>query len=84
MIGAWMCTSRRKLNGRNSCRFETVEAAAVVVGMRHDRAGEDLQQQHRRDHEEVFADLALAVGQRPKRASTGSIGASSGSFSQNS
>ena len=41
-------------------QVEPVEAAPVVVGVRHDRAGEDLQQQHGGDHQEVFADLALA------------------------
>ena len=48
-------------------QVEPVEAAPIVIGMRHDRAGEDLQEQHRRDHEEIFADLALALGQRPER-----------------
>ena len=48
-------------------QIETVEAAAIVIGMRHDRAGQDLQEQHRRHHDEIFADPALTVGQRPER-----------------
>ena len=42
---------------------QPVKAAPIVVGMRHDRAGEDLQQQHGSDHQEIFTDLALAFGQ---------------------
>ena len=43
---------------------DAVEAAPVVVGVRHDRAGGDLQQQHDCDDQEILADPALAVGQR--------------------
>ena len=40
-------------------QVQPVEAASVVVGVCHDSAGEDLQQQHGCDHQEVLADLAL-------------------------
>ncbi len=43
---------------------DAVEAAPVVVGVRHDGAGGDLQQQHHRDDEEILADPALAFGER--------------------
>ena len=63
-------------------QFEPVEAAAIVIGMRHDRAGEDLQQQHRRDDEKVFADLPLARVSGRNVPSTGSIGPWSAPLSQ--
>ena len=56
----------QEVERQDRMQIEAVKAAAIVIGVRHDRAGEDLQQQHRRDHEKVFADLALAFGERPE------------------
>ena len=53
-----------KVEWQDIVQFEAIEAAAIVISMRHDRAGEDLQQQHRRNYNEIFADTALAVGER--------------------
>ena len=72
-IGDWMWTSRRKLNG-DVVQGEPIEASLVVVRVRHDRAGGDLQQQDERDDQEVLADLALAGRQSAEPASTGSLG----------
>ena len=43
---------------------DAVEAAPVVVGVRHDRAGGDLHQQHGSNDEKILAHLALAFRQR--------------------
>ena len=43
---------------------DAVEASTVVVGVRHDRAGGDLHQQHGNDDQKILTRLALAFGQR--------------------
>src|SRR6185312_16210571 len=56
----------QEVEGEDGRQIDAVEAAPVVIGMRHDRPRRDLQQEHSRDEDEIFARLALAWRQRDK------------------
>ena len=77
-IGAWMCTSRRKLKGKSVVDRDAVEAGPIVIGVGHDGAGGDLHQQQGSDGDKILADTPLAGVSGRNVDSNGSIGASSG------
>ena len=56
----------QEVEGQEIVDRDAVEARPVVIGVRHDDAGQDLHQQQRRDHEKILPDPLLARRQRPE------------------